>query len=191
MSPLILQLCSVGLCSGDTESLVGHRDVGAPRNAPRQPRVSAGVGVLPGMSAAASPLPTLPIWGCSGAIKPQHESLWILTHLSTHCKPWNSSSPSSGGSFGPIWEGHQGFACSFAWQMNGWGSCRARWILLLLGTRSHTVLLQHWCHLGPFTRQKSPGNSGLICCKLLQTICPSKIMPCFDGLVTRTFNPAS
>lgn len=189
---LIPWLCSAGLCSGDPESLVGHRDMSALRNAPRQPRVPAGVCVLPGMSAAASPLQTLPVWGHSRAVKPQDESLWVLTHLTTCCKLWISSSPSSGESFGLIWEDLQGFACSFAWQMNGLGlpaapggsfSCWGHAATLCSCSTGATC--------GRFTRQKSPGISGLICRKLLQTICASKIMLCFDGLVTRTFNPAS
>lgn len=139
---------------------VGHRDVSALRNTPSL--VSLLVCVFPQECLQQ----TLPIWGCSGAVKPRDESLCILTHLTTRCKLRISGSPFSGGSFGWIWVELQGFACCFAWQMNGWGCpCSARWILFLVGTRSHPCSCSTGATCGRFTCQKSPGTSGLICCE--------------------------
>lgn len=59
-----------------------------------------------------------------------------------------------------------------------------------LGPGTHpAALLQGCCHLRRFDLPNSSGIAGLICCNLLGTICPFKIMPCFDGLMTRAFNP--
>lgn len=133
---------------------VGHRDVSALRNTPSL--VSLLVCVFPQECLQQ----TLPIWGCSGAVKPRDESLCILTHLTTRCKLRISSSPFSGGSFGWIWVELQGFACCFAWQMNGWGCpCRARWIHPFpRGDKQPPLLLQHWCHLRQLHLPEIPWN---------------------------------
>lgn len=84
------------------------------------------------------------------AVKPRDESLWILTHCASYVNLGFQIHPSSGESFGSIWEQFQGFACSFAWQMNGWGSLQGQAGPYPPGdklsqdlTRSHPVLLQH------------------------------------------------